>query len=152
MIANKDTAGTSGQSPTSSALLSAIQRMGSEVSASLRMVAEKMEVLAKQQEQPRAESLGGTSKPKDAESSTGRPDAESSRGKNKARQHEDTEMSESDGEAESSSRHWADRNTTLKDLPTPIFQDSDDESFEVSESTSELLAAAFTMTLPNAER
>ena len=59
-------------------------------------------------------------------------------------------MSESDGEAESSSRHWADRNTTLKDLPTPIFQDSDDE--ESFESTSELLAAAFTRTLPNAER
>ena len=104
------------------------------------------------------------SHPKHAESSTGRPDSESSigkkrrgagssKGKDKARQHEDTEMSELDDEAESSSRHWVDRNTTLKDLPTPIFQDSDDEeSFELSESTSELLAAAFTRTLPNAER
>ena len=67
----EDTAGTGGQSPTSSAVLSAIQRMGSDVSASLRTMAEKMEVLANPGQSPWGEQVSPSmqSHPKHAESS-----------------------------------------------------------------------------------
>ena len=134
-------------------LLAAIEKMGSNMSASMEAMASKIEQLAskppptesgKQRKPAGTELPTKGKKPRGAESS--------SKGKGRLVESRDTELSGEDT-SDSEEDHWADRQGDVRDMQTPVFYDSDDEvSLEVSEDTSKLLSKSFTTTLPNAER
>ena len=101
MIADKDTAGTSGQRPTSSAVLSAIQRMGSEVSASLLWWLRRLRCWPNSRNNPGQSPWGEQVSPRmQSHPQAGliqshqeaRNAGVQSKGKDKARQHEDTDV------------------------------------------------------------